>query len=59
MRHHETDVRMSLYHSQGSSSAPIPVLDRYARRLLSCQARVRITGHVWHVFRPRIAKEEA
>jgi hypothetical protein len=59
MRHYEADVRMSLCDSQGPSSAAIPVLGRYAGRLLSCQARVRITGYVWHVFRSRIAKEEA
>jgi hypothetical protein len=50
MRHHEADAHTSLCHSQGSSSAAIPMLDRYAGRLLLCQAHVRITGHVWHVL---------
>ena len=60
MCHHEADVHMLLCYSQGSSSATIPVLDQYAGLLLLlCQAHVRITGHVWHVLRSWMAKEEA
>ncbi len=59
MHHYEADVCTSLCHSQGSSSAAIPMLDRYAGWLLLCQAHVHITRHMWHVLRLRITKEEA
>ena len=59
MHYHKADVRMSLCHSQWSSSATTPVLNQYARQLLSCHAHACIAGHMWHVLRLQITKEEA
>ena len=46
-------------HSEGASFAAIPMSGRHAGRLLSYQACMRVTRHLWHVLRSWITKEEA